>query len=152
MLPNPETKATEATACSVNDATSALRAINTRFGLPGASAALAKLGCRKMSEVPDWGYAELLRFNRMEASDINELSTQLWSETTEFLERLRPGGPWVLVAISEGAPVLGQTVTTPDEARSFLRIHNGKRNLYYSVNPTRKSTNKKSANTKKARP
>jgi len=142
---NPENKATEAPPCSVNEAMSALKAINSRFGLPGAVEALARLGCRKMSGVPDWGYAELVRFNRMEASNINEFSTQPWSEATDFLERLRPGGPWVLVAIPEAAPVVGQTVSTADEVRSFLRTYNGKRNLYYSVNPTRRPTNKKSS-------
>ena len=71
-----------------------------------------------------------------------------YREATNFLERLRPGGPWVLTAIH---PTSGriETITARDatEARDFIRLHNGKRNLYYSVNPTRTAMTSKAAKT-----
>jgi hypothetical protein len=73
-------------------------------------------------------------------------------EAVEFLERLRPAGPWVLTAIMAD-PEPGQryveTITALDtiEARAFFDKHNGQRNLYYSVNPTRGPTDKKASKT-----
>jgi hypothetical protein len=65
----------------------------------------------------------------------------------EFLEKSRPGGPWVLTAIVPDGPTKTITARTADEVRNFVRAHNGKNNLYYSVNPTRKAMRKKAAKT-----
>jgi type IV pilus biogenesis protein CpaD/CtpE len=69
-----------------------------------------------------------------------------------FLARLRPRGPWVLTAISPDPGRGGQTAVTTltasnaQEVRDFVSQYDGKRNLYYSVNSTRRATNKKAAN------
>ena len=39
------------------------------------------------------------------------------------------------------------TAKTADDVRTFVTKHNGTRNLYYSVNPTRKAMTKKAAKT-----
>jgi hypothetical protein len=65
----------------------------------------------------------------------------------KFLEKLRPGGPWVLTAIVPDGKTTTATVYTADQVEAFVRKHNGKRNLYYSVNPTRAPLNKKAAKT-----
>jgi hypothetical protein len=55
-----------------------------------------------------------------------------------FLEWLRAGGPWVLTAIDpESGAIDTFTASTIEEVRTFVGWHNGKRNLYYSTNPTR---------------
>jgi predicted P-loop ATPase len=67
----------------------------------------------------------------------------------KFLEKLRPGGPWILIAIlpdGQTTPIV-ITARTADEVGAFIRKHNGKANLYYSVNPTRKAMNKKAEKT-----
>ena len=64
-----------------------------------------------------------------------------------FLEKLRPGGPWVLTAIVPDGATTTITARTPDEVEAFVRKHDGKRNLYYSVNPTRTAMCKKAAKT-----
>jgi hypothetical protein len=64
-----------------------------------------------------------------------------------FLEQLRPGGPWVLTAIVPDGKPTAITAHTPDQAGAFVRKHNGKANLYYSVNPTRTAMSKKAAKT-----
>jgi hypothetical protein len=69
------------------------------------------------------------------------------NEATEFLEMLRPGGPWVLTAIIPDGTTDTITAQTADEARAFVATYYGQRNLYYSVNPTRKPMNKKAAKT-----
>ena len=71
-----------------------------------------------------------------------------YCEATDFLEKSRPDGPWVLTAID---PISGkiETITARDttERRDFIRLHDGKRNLYYSVNPTRTAMTRKAAKT-----
>jgi predicted P-loop ATPase len=54
-----------------------------------------------------------------------------------FLEQLRPGGPWVLTAIIPDGLTETITARSPHDARRFVRKNDGKKNLYYSVNPTR---------------
>lgn len=53
-----------------------------------------------------------------------------------FLQRLRPGGPWVLTGIKPDGPI--ETITAEKDAavRAFVAKWDGKRGLYYSVNPT----------------
>jgi hypothetical protein len=69
-------------------------------------------------------------------------------EAVGFLEQLRPRGPWALTAIH---PISGMietiTVSTADEVDAFVRKYDGKRNLYYSVNPARAALNKKAKKT-----
>ena len=69
------------------------------------------------------------------------------SDAVQFLERLRPGGPWPLTAIKPDGPTDTITAKTPAEVDNFVRRYNGKWNLYYSVNPTRNIISKKAAKT-----
>ena len=62
-----------------------------------------------------------------------------------FLEQLRPGGPWVLTAITPDGPTITITAHSASEVDLFVCEHNGKRNQYYSVNPTRMPMSKKAA-------
>src|SRR5260370_22637581 len=55
----------------------------------------------------------------------------------DFLEKLRPGGPWILTAIIPDGLTDTITAHSPDDVRKFVRKNDGKKNLYYSVNPTR---------------
>ena len=67
-------------------------------------------------------------------------------EATDFLKRLRPGGPWVLTAIH---PTQNSTKTitahNASEVRDFVRAHGGEWNIYYSVNPTRAAMRSKAS-------
>ena len=65
----------------------------------------------------------------------------------EFLEKLRPGGPWVMTAILPDGPTQTITATNADEVGAFCRANNGKKNIYYSVNPTRTTMTSKAAKT-----
>ena len=69
-------------------------------------------------------------------------------EIIDFLEKLRPGGPWVLTAIDPASGKI-ETITAHNkiEALCFIRLHDGKRNLHYSVNPTRTAMTRKAAKT-----
>jgi hypothetical protein len=70
------------------------------------------------------------------------------NESIIFLEKLRPGGPWLLIAIDpDSGAILAKTVLSLEAAEIFVNKWNGKRNLYYSVNPTRTPLNKKAAKT-----
>jgi hypothetical protein len=72
------------------------------------------------------------------------------AEVISFLEALRPP-PWILVAITpDGSPI---TITAHNaaEAEAFVRAHDGKRNLYYSVNPTKEDMSSKPKKTDIAR-
>lgn len=61
-----------------------------------------------------------------------------------FLRWLRRDGPWTLTAIEPDTGRIETRVFTDVEAaRAFIPKHAGQRNLYYSVNPTRKALNKK---------
>jgi hypothetical protein len=68
-------------------------------------------------------------------------------DSVEFLALLRPGGPWVLTAIEPDGKVETITAKTDNDARAFVSKYNGVRNLYYSVNPTRKAMTSKAAKT-----
>jgi len=60
------------------------------------------------------------------------------SATIEFLEKLRPGGPWVLTSIHPDKEwITTITANTAAGVAAFVKQWDGKRNLYYSVNPTR---------------
>ncbi len=68
-----------------------------------------------------------------------------------FLDQLRPGGPWMLLAINPagGTGAIEEVVTVDevDAVNAFVAKHNGTRNLYYSLNPTRKPMTKKASKT-----
>jgi predicted P-loop ATPase len=57
----------------------------------------------------------------------------------DFLNRLRPGGPWQLSAINPNVnnSIKTVTATTADQARSFIKQYDGVYNLYYAPNPVR---------------
>jgi hypothetical protein len=65
--------------------------------------------------------------------------------THEFLEWLRPGGPWLLSAIVPDGAILTKSVSSERDLKAFLTLYDGQRNLYYSVNPTRKGLAKKAS-------
>jgi predicted P-loop ATPase len=73
------------------------------------------------------------------------MSTKSYNEAAEFLERLRPGGPWVLTAIIPDGDTVTITAKTAEDVCAFVKKHDGKRNLYYSVNPCRRSMSKKAS-------
>jgi hypothetical protein len=85
-----------------------------------------------------------------EAEAVTEHQANTGTDTSEavaFLECLRPGGPWVLSAIVPDGAIETITVYTAAAAEEFIRRHNGRSNLYYSVNPTRTDRDKKAAKT-----
>ena len=69
------------------------------------------------------------------------------NEAIEFLEKLRPGGPWIITAIVPDGDT--ETITAKDAGAvaDFIRANDGHKNLYYSVNPTRTAMTKKAAKT-----
>jgi predicted P-loop ATPase len=69
------------------------------------------------------------------------------TDAVAFLEWLRPGGPWVLTAIVPDGVTQTITAKTAQDVENFVARYNGKRNLYYSVNPTRAAMSKKAAKT-----
>jgi hypothetical protein len=74
-------------------------------------------------------------------------AAEQFQEAIKFFELLRSGGPWVLTGIVPDGEISTNTAPTANEIVAFLAEHNGLRNLYYSVNPTRKVVNKKAAKT-----
>lgn len=66
-------------------------------------------------------------------------------EAASFLERWRPGGPWVLTAIPpEGGATRTVTLADPDAVRKWVHDHSGGRwNLYFTVNETAGPVRKK---------
>jgi hypothetical protein len=64
-----------------------------------------------------------------------------------FLERLRPGGPWMLSAIVPDGAIETITARKAADVRAFVRKYEGSRNLYYGVNPPRRDLNSKAAKT-----
>ena len=64
-------------------------------------------------------------------------------EATEFLQWWRPGGPWSLTAIDPRGDICTRAFTALDETRAFVEEHNGKSNLYFTVNPVRQLMNRK---------
>jgi hypothetical protein len=75
-------------------------------------------------------------------SKADNAAERLFSIPVGFLQQLRPGGPWVLTAIlpdiiPNEPPIITITARTVAEVDAFVNKHNGRRNLYYSVNPTK---------------
>ena len=75
--------------------------------------------------------------------------SHLHDDAVEFLRLLRRGGPWILTAIKpdENGKIETITAKTDNDVRTFLSKYDGIRNLYYSVNPTRKAMTSKAAKT-----
>jgi hypothetical protein len=73
------------------------------------------------------------------------------NETVDFLEQLRPGGPWVLSAIVPDGTIETIAALSPSAVRAFVERYNGKRNLYFGVNPTREVLARKAAKTEIAK-
>ncbi len=92
-------------------------------------------------------FAEVVRFSKLEASTADKFWAALTADSVEFLQKLQPGGPWVLTAIEPDGKPTTVTANNPSEARDFIRAHNGRRNIYFSVNPTRTPMTAKAAKT-----
>ena len=73
--------------------------------------------------------------------------TERNSEAVDFLLALRRTGPWLLTAIVPDGPTTTETATSPQEVDRFVAKYDGRQNLYYSVNPTKRSMRKKPAKT-----
>jgi hypothetical protein len=131
-----------------NQAKTALLSIADRFGVHIAKDVLTSLGEDKLtSDAPDWMFADVVRFNEIEASSADEFRAAVAADSIAFLEKLRPGGPWVLTAIVPDGALTTITAKTSTEALGFIRAHNGRRNIYFSVNPTRTPMTAKAAKT-----
>ena len=65
----------------------------------------------------------------------------------EFLKKLHPAGPWVLTAIMPDGPTKTRSFTLGQEQEllRFIRDHDGKQNLYYSINEPKALLSKKAA-------
>ena len=84
---------------------------------------------------------------RLSAMSNSKSSSKSQDDSLAFLKKLRPGGPWVLTAIVPDGLTTTITAQTVGDAETFIRKYDGKRNLYYSVNPTRTAVSKKAAKT-----
>jgi hypothetical protein len=91
------------------------------------------------------GAAEATEAKDQEAENSNTIAV-------EFLQALRPNGPWMLLAFEpkdrkDNPALTTRTVRTAAEVDAFVQQFNGKRNIYYGVNPTRTPMDKKAAKT-----
>jgi hypothetical protein len=99
-------------------AKTALLSIANRFGVHIAKAVLTSIGEDKLSsESPNWMFAEVVRLSKLETSSADEFCAEWTAESVEFLEKLRPGGPWVLAAIVPDGTPTTITAKTSKEAQ-----------------------------------
>jgi predicted P-loop ATPase len=93
------------------------------------------------SSNPDERFDDLMEANWEQLKQlINTSVSQSYSKArtaVTFLENLRPGGPWVLTAIIPDGLTETITARTGAEVHRFLLNNEGRKNLYFSVNPTR---------------
>lgn len=69
-------------------------------------------------------------------------------QAISFLKKFRPGGPWIITAISpDRKQVTTKAFRSEDEAYTFIDRENGERNLYFLVNETIRDLNSKPAKT-----
>ena len=74
-----------------DQAKTAVLSIADRFGIHVAKEVLTSLGEDKLSsDAPNWMFAEVVRFSKLEASTADEFCAALTAESVEFLEKLRP--------------------------------------------------------------
>jgi hypothetical protein len=97
-------------------------------------------------ECPFASYAEEIRQQFQQDNEPDD-DAQDKQEAERFLQKLRPGGPWVLTAIVPDGDTVTNTVHNASEIEAFIREHDGKRNIYYAVNPLRREMSKKAAKT-----
>jgi AAA domain len=64
-----------------------------------------------------------------------------------FLERWRPGGPWVLTSIVPDGVTETRTFHAPAQARAWIDRRQGNKNIYFSVNTPKTDLKKKAAKT-----
>src|SRR5262245_52572389 len=69
------------------------------------------------------------------------------SDAVILLQNIRPSEPWVLTAITPDGSTETITANSPAEVDAFIAANDGKRNLYYQVNPTKTVTTKKPSKT-----
>lgn len=64
---------------------------------------------------------------------------------SDFLEHLRPGGPWAITAIVPDGATVTRTFAASEtqEMAAFIRQHNSTKNVYFSLNPTRTAMSSK---------
>ncbi len=66
----------------------------------------------------------------------------------DFLEKWCPGGPWTVTAIAPNQQgIQTRSFNNQNELRSWLSNFNGKRNIYFNVNPTIEPMDKKASET-----
>jgi Protein of unknown function (DUF3987) len=96
-----------------------------------------------MTNSPNSSHNAIDPFGRDADENVVPLRRRLTPQV-EFLHRLRHGGPWMLVAIDpDNGRIEARTIGSGTEVNAFVAKWNGKRNLYYAVNPTRQWMNKK---------
>jgi hypothetical protein len=78
-----------------------------------------------------------------EAEDFMRQSESNAQRAAIWLRDVVPGGPWTLTAITPDGPIETQTFTELNDVQLWVQIHDGTRNLYWSVNPLLRSMNKK---------
>jgi hypothetical protein len=77
----------------------------------------------------------------------NVIQRASYNIPADFLMQLRPSRRWVLTAIVPDGTTETISARDEDTVSEFVSAHDGKRNLYFSVNPTRTSLTKKAAKT-----
>ena len=117
----------QAPGYTFDHAKTALRSIADRFGLHIPKEILTSLGVDKLSpNAPNWMFAEVVRLTKLEASSADEFCVALTAERVEFLEKLRPDGPWILTAIvPDGARRRSQQTIQRRHKSSFARTTGG---------------------------
>ena len=61
------------------------------------------------------------------------MTAAISTEAIEFLRQLRPP-PWILIAIKPDGPITAIPAHSAEDVEAFVSIHNGERNIYYSLN------------------
>jgi putative DNA primase/helicase len=61
----------------------------------------------------------------------------------DFLNQLRPGGPWAITAIVPDGKTVTETFTDHDACEAFIRKRNVDRNVYYTLNAVKTAVSSK---------
>lgn len=64
-------------------------------------------------------------------------------EAIDFLCKWRPDGPWVLTAIATEGAIITQTFHDTGVMAKWINEYNGRRNLYFTINPVRQDHDSK---------